>query len=262
MGAADSPLNGFSAHVNRGAGRTGTSLAHQLSRAFTLFGALVAAGFFITALAYGICQIWLTPEFERSRLAIRAEGAAYAAMIDEENGLRGYLMTRDDRFLEAYTSGELRLVRANEALSRYAASVPEVGATMLGARLAEEKWREQWAKAAADTRPGVFVPEMSKGKALFDAYRGDEAAFADALNERSEALSVRDQRGKGPGATPGITASFGVAEFLAATRTPRSLVEAADAAMYESKHAGRNRVVLSATPPFALGTPEPKLQVS
>jgi DNA-binding NarL/FixJ family response regulator len=25
MGAADSPLNGFSAHVNRGAGRTGTS---------------------------------------------------------------------------------------------------------------------------------------------------------------------------------------------------------------------------------------------
>jgi diguanylate cyclase (GGDEF)-like protein len=57
------------------------------------------------------------------------------------------------------------------------------------------------------------------------------------------------------GATPGVTASFGVAEFLAATPMPRALVEAADAAMYESKHAGRNRVVLSVTPPCPSGVP-------
>jgi diguanylate cyclase (GGDEF)-like protein len=48
----------------------------------------------------------------------------------------------------------------------------------------------------------------------------------------------------------GITASFGVADFGPDTATPRSLVEAADAAMYESKHAGRNRVMLSDKPPM------------
>jgi diguanylate cyclase (GGDEF)-like protein len=54
------------------------------------------------------------------------------------------------------------------------------------------------------------------------------------------------------GATPGVTASFGVAEFSVATPMPRALVEAADAAMYESKHAGRNRVVLSLAPEVSL----------
>ncbi len=47
----------------------------------------------------------------------------------------------------------------------------------------------------------------------------------------------------------GITASFGVAEFSVDAPTPRALVEAADAALYESKHAGRNRVALSVRPP-------------
>jgi diguanylate cyclase (GGDEF)-like protein len=50
------------------------------------------------------------------------------------------------------------------------------------------------------------------------------------------------------GTAPGVTASFGVAEFLPATPMPRALVEAADAAMYESKHEGRNRVTLSMAP--------------
>jgi PleD family two-component response regulator len=45
--------------------------------------------------------------------------------------------------------------------------------------------------------------------------------------------------------------SFGISEFSAETPTPSALVEAADAAMYESKHAGRNRVTLSSMPPRA-----------
>ena len=54
------------------------------------------------------------------------------------------------------------------------------------------------------------------------------------------------------GTLVGITASFGVAGYSAVTNTPGTLVEAADAAMYESKHAGRNRVVLSTSvPPLA-----------
>jgi diguanylate cyclase (GGDEF)-like protein len=170
------------------------SLAQQLSRAFVLFGALVAVAFLLTALAYAATGAWLTPEFERSRLAVRAESAAYAAMIDEENGLRGYMMTRDARFLEAYTDGASRLAGANDALPAYAGSVPEVAASMLGTRLAEENWRAQWAAAAADTRPGRVAPAMSEGKALFDAYRIEERALADALDRRSEVLSRHDQQ--------------------------------------------------------------------
>jgi diguanylate cyclase (GGDEF)-like protein len=71
----------------------------------------------------------------------------------------------------------------------------------------------------------------------------DEAVhFAERVRQRIEQRFAT-------GGLAGITASFGVADFGADTVTPRALVESADAAMYESKHAGRNRVVLSAKPP-------------
>lgn len=170
------------------------TLAQQLSGAFMLFGALVAVAFFLTALAYGVGRVWLTPEFERSRLAASTESAAYAAMLDEENGLRAYLLTHDVRFMDPYARGEVDLARANQALTGYVGSVPELAAAMLGTRLAEERWRERWAKAAADMRPGAANPSMSEGKALFDGYRSEEAAFAEALNRRREALSRREQQ--------------------------------------------------------------------
>jgi len=74
----------------------------------------------------------------------------------------------------------------------------------------------------------------------------DALSFAERVRQRIETRFAT-----GPSA--GITASFGVAEFLAAAPMPRSLVEAADAAMYESKNAGRNRVTLSAAQPFVSG---------
>jgi GGDEF domain-containing protein len=65
----------------------------------------------------------------------------------------------------------------------------------------------------------------------------------------AERVRQRIEQRFATGPTAGITASFGVAEFSAATPIPRALVEAADAAMYESKNAGRNRVMLSTLPP-------------
>ena len=67
--------------------------------------------------------------------------------------------------------------------------------------------------------------------------------FAERLRQRIEARFAN-------GIQPRITASFGVAEFCAESPSPRTLVEAADAAMYESKHGGRNRVAMS-IPPLA-----------
>lgn len=170
------------------------SLVQQLSRAFTVFGALVAAAFVVTAVVYGVGRVWLTPDVERSRLAASAESAASAAMIDEENGLRAYLFTREARFLEPYTRAVLALARAHEALTANAGSAGELAAPMLAVRIAEERWHDRWANAAADRRPDAVAPSMSDGKELFDVYRGDEAALASALLQRSELLARREQR--------------------------------------------------------------------
>jgi diguanylate cyclase (GGDEF)-like protein len=197
------------------------SLAQQLSRAFSLFGALVAAGFFATALAYAFTRASLAPESERSRMAVRAENAAEAAMLDEETGLRGYLYTRDVRFLEAYTRGERVLARAHDALTSNAGSVLELSSAMIRTRLAEEKWRERWAGPASDVRIGAVEPSMSEGKALFDAYRVEEGAFADALNQHRELLSSREQQATA--LRVGLDLAVFLAVLLLAVRQHRAL---------------------------------------
>jgi diguanylate cyclase (GGDEF)-like protein len=169
------------------------TLAQQLSGAFVLFGALVLVAFVLTAVAYGIGWSWVTPELERSRLAARTESDVHAAMLDEENGLRGYLLTRDLRFMEPHVRAKASLTLANEVLSRSIGAVPELAAGLLDTRLAQARWSEQWAKAAADTRPNAAPPSMSEGKALFDAYRAAEAEFADALGRRRDILARREQ---------------------------------------------------------------------
>ena len=107
------------------------TLAQQLSGAFVVLGVLVGAAFLVTAAAYGIGWAWLTPELERSRQAERAESASQAAMIDEESGLRGYLMTRDARFLEPYILGDSKLRQANDALTAGAGSNAELTTAMV-----------------------------------------------------------------------------------------------------------------------------------
>jgi diguanylate cyclase (GGDEF)-like protein len=168
------------------------SLAQQLSRVFSIFGALVAGGFCLTAFAYAASYFWVTPQFDRSRLALSAESDALAAMIDEENGLRGYLFARDPKFLAAYTRGTSGLARAHETLSENVDA--ELTPAMLGTRLAEERWHERWADAASDRRPEAVPPSWMDGKLLFDDYRVDEATFAALLAQRDGALRLRERR--------------------------------------------------------------------
>jgi diguanylate cyclase (GGDEF)-like protein len=170
------------------------TLAQQLSGAFIFFGTLVASAFLLTALAYGVSRVWLAPELERSRLAAANERIADAAMLDEETGLRAYLMTRDVRFLDAYSRGQVALAKANDALTTSVGVDPQVAMAMVATRLAQERWRAGWAQAAAEIGHDRVAPSMIEGKTLFDAYRVAERTLAEALQHRSDALTTRNQR--------------------------------------------------------------------
>jgi diguanylate cyclase (GGDEF)-like protein len=171
------------------------TLAQQLSRAFLFFAALVAGAFVLTTLAFGVSWSWFAPEVERSRLAVSTESAAFAAMLEEENALRAYLLTRDSVFIRGpFAHGEDALARANQTLSASVGSVPEIAAALLTTRLAEERWRERWAKVVAEMPPDAPLPSTMAGKALFDAYRVHEGTFAGLLSERRDLLSRREQR--------------------------------------------------------------------
>ena len=169
------------------------SLAQRLSGAFIVFGALVVAAFLMTAAAFGVGSVWLTPELRQSRQAEKAESSSHAAILEAENGLRGYLVTRDSRYLEPYTRWMNGLSRANHAPTGDIDAAPQLVAAQLSTRLAEQKWSEGWGKAAADVRPDVASPAMSEGKALFDAYRQRQAVLAGDLESRTQSLFRREQ---------------------------------------------------------------------
>ena len=167
------------------------TLAQQLSGAFMVFGAIVACAFFATIVSYGISWLYLTPAFEQSWQASADEAAAHAAMLDKENGLRGYLLTRDVRFREPYGRAEAALVRANKELAQHVA--PQLGDALVAMRLAEELWDVRWAKPAAQLGPDGVLPSMTEGKQLFDSYRATQATFARALKQHTERLYGREQ---------------------------------------------------------------------
>ncbi len=170
------------------------TLAAQLSGAFVVLGALVAGAFLLTALSYGVGSTWLTPELERSRQAEKAEASAYAAMLDEEHGLRDYLVTHDQRSRQAYMQAETRLGRANDTLSNSVGELHGLGWAMVNLRLAEERWRSEWAKATYDMQGATGTPPITAGKLLFEAYRTDQSVFAAALERQTAGLSLREQR--------------------------------------------------------------------
>jgi diguanylate cyclase (GGDEF)-like protein len=190
--------------------REGT-LAHQISSAFTVLAVIVATAGLITCALYGVSLLWLSPELESTQLAMHDEEAAHAAMLDQELGLRGYLLTHDATFLEPFVDGQAELTRANVALASHVGSVPsgELAVFMMNARLAAEKWHERWARAAAETRPGDAILSISEGNALFDHYRREHAVLAKALKERRDRLYQREA---------GMTSarvSFGLSVFIA-----------------------------------------------
>jgi diguanylate cyclase (GGDEF)-like protein len=200
------------------------SLTQQISSAFALIGGLVALVFVATSVSYAVGWAWITPEVERSRLAGKAGSAALAAMLDQDDALRGYLLTRNARFLDAYHRGRAGLARANEDLVASTATVPEFAAITLRMRIAEENWRVRWAKVAADTPPAGVGPSSAESTELFDAYRTEQAAFADAIDHRTDILTGRERRAAEGGAA--LTVAVCMTVLFLGVRQRRALGDA------------------------------------
>lgn len=72
----------------------------------------------------------------------------------------------------------------------------------------------------------------------------DAQPIAERLRQSVEQASIEDNTGN---PLPPVTLSIGLAEW-APFETTEQLIARADAALYQAKHTGRNRVVLSVVP--------------
>jgi diguanylate cyclase (GGDEF)-like protein len=98
---------------------------------------------------------------------------------------------------------------------------------------------EMVAKVVAETVRESDTAYRFGGEELAVLCRETELAGAGELAERLRGALERRLKAEG------VTASFGVAAVSPVIASPGELVQAADAALYEAKDAGRNRVVVA-----------------
>jgi diguanylate cyclase (GGDEF)-like protein len=126
----------------------------------------------------------VTRSFEQSR----ATQSMVTAMLDQENGLRGYLQTGQREFLEPFDSGQVRFAEAVDA-ARESAPGREQRVLVDRAAAAGREWRAS-ARRAIERQPVTGVRriplrEAVQRKAIMDRFR--------ALADRTEAAQDADR---------------------------------------------------------------------
>jgi diguanylate cyclase (GGDEF)-like protein len=106
-------------------------------------------------------------------------------MLDEETGLRGFIITGDPLFLAPYYQGETELLDGDtEALTL--ATHSDLVTAIVNMRVAEEAWISSWAVPAltfpeAHSNVATVESFLLGGKNLFDAYRVTNSAVSKAV---------------------------------------------------------------------------------
>ncbi|MEZ5183347.1 MAG: ATP-binding protein [Acidimicrobiales bacterium] len=164
--------------------------ARSLTAVSTL--AVVAGGL---VLLLGVVAVWTgfaslldarSRVFDRLEPSLIDSERLTAALLDQETGIRGYALARDERMLDPYRDGrdaEQQLVVALR--SRF---VDQAGGAALADQLATVEagaaaWREEFAEPvlAGEVPDGDLDAAILRSKASFDEVRADLDEFQDAV---------------------------------------------------------------------------------
>ncbi|MGU3469026.1 CHASE3 domain-containing protein, partial [Methylobacterium sp. C33D] len=139
----------------------------------------------------------------RSNQLVRALDGFRAAMLNQETGLRGYLITGRDGSLEPYRTGRQALDEAIDRLRTLIGQDPDRTRLLTEAVTAARSWQtevgEVAVRIAADPSKrdeAVSIEADGKGKRLFDTFREKLAAIEGLEGAVRAALAERVARGE------------------------------------------------------------------
>jgi PAS domain S-box-containing protein len=115
----------------------------------------------------------------------------YRVRIDQETGLRAYLLTSDERFLQPYREGRDEGRKLEDQLRQLILDTPEQQPRNEKAIQAHQEWQSFAEQTIAMARTGQDVSDLKlqlRGKELMDRYREARTEFAVREQE------LRDQR--------------------------------------------------------------------
>jgi PAS domain S-box-containing protein len=121
----------------------------------------------------------------------------YRLRIDQESGLRAYLLTHDERFLQRYSEGRNEASKLADQLRQLLSDNPEQQARNETAIQAHQEWQAFADQAIAMARTGQNVNNVDfqvRGKELMDRYREARADFATHEQQLREERQLRSRR--------------------------------------------------------------------
>lgn len=139
----------------------------------------------------------------RSNQLIRGLDGFRAAMLNQETGLRGYLITGREGSLEPYHAGRAALDEAIGRLGGLIGQDPERMRLLADAMTAARTWQTETGEAAirmaadpAKRAEAVRIETDGQGKQLFDTFRQKLAAIEGLEGAARTALAVRVAQGE------------------------------------------------------------------
>jgi PAS domain S-box-containing protein len=175
----------------------GTSLRQTLTRSFRVLASSVGTLLVLVTSGSAIELVYVAPTLQETTSATRAVRQLHEGMVDEETGIRGYLLATPGtalRFLQPYTSGRAAVALNRHAALRAAAADPELRELLATMNARSAEWESGWAAPAVSGRvlpPDELGAFLDRGKKLFDSYRDAESRVITMLIERQDrALSI------------------------------------------------------------------------
>jgi signal transduction histidine kinase len=169
------------------------SLRRRLAAAFAVAGALLVIGCLLGGLALNSMVSAVNVQVNTLDPAGRTTDALLASFLNQETGVRGYILTTQRSFLVPYTQGTSAAARETASLHQLVGSYPQLRHDLGVVQRQADLWRTAYAQpaiAAVMARHPVSTPLEATGKTSFDQLRTDVAALNEEITkERSAALS-------------------------------------------------------------------------
>jgi signal transduction histidine kinase/CheY-like chemotaxis protein/HPt (histidine-containing phosphotransfer) domain-containing protein len=161
------------------------SLGGLLRRAFVV----VLAALLVT-LVVGVASLLLVllavrPNLDHATNAEQAADRADIGMLQQQTGLRGYLLSNDSALLTPYTTGQQQTALNNAAVTRVVKDSPHLSDLLQQVVSAQQAWTAQWATPAlAAKKAGQSLPTsaITRGNSLFQEYQDTDEQLDSALH--------------------------------------------------------------------------------
>ncbi|MCU1594552.1 MAG: multi-sensor signal transduction histidine kinase, partial [Frankiales bacterium] len=168
------------------------TLARRLRAALGVFSGLLLLAVLAIVLVLREADTALTDQTQRILPARVAAAQLLSSLVDQETGLRGYAITREESYLQPYHNGLANEARIRAGLERYVGVGDSARLRLLTVDAAITAWHEEYAALRLkDVKTGSALTTIDFGKLLFEQVRTSNAALDRELTR--EAAKAQDK---------------------------------------------------------------------